>query len=83
MATQRVTAAPPERSVPLPSDAAPAGESTLLAHSSESGRSYRLEGLPPVYQKEGTRIRFRGRRRGPGDLAPWSTVLELIDVSGV
>ena len=45
MATQRVTAAPPERSVPLPSDAAPAGESTLLAHSSESGRSYRLDRL--------------------------------------
>ena len=49
----------------------------------DDGRSYRLEGLPPVYQKEGTRIRFRGRRRGPGELAPWSTVLELTDVSGV
>ena len=49
----------------------------------DDGRSYRLEGLSPVYQKEGTRIRFRGRRRGPLQLAPWSMVLELTDVSGV
>ena len=41
----------------------------------DDGHSYRLEALPPVYQKDGTRIRFRGRVRGG--------VLDLVDVSGV
>ena len=49
----------------------------------DDGRSYRLHALPPIYQKEGTRVRFRGSLRGPADVAPWRTVLELSDVSGV
>jgi hypothetical protein len=49
----------------------------------DDGRSYRLRGLSPVYQKDGTRIRFRGRARGAGDFAPWHTVVDLTDVSGV
>jgi hypothetical protein len=49
----------------------------------DDGRSYRLATLPPVFQKEGTRVRFRGRLRGPEDPAPWRMVLELIDLAGV
>jgi serine/threonine protein kinase len=45
MATQRRTDAPPERSVPPPSDASSARDPALTAHSSESGRSYRLDRL--------------------------------------
>ncbi|HWG53931.1 MAG TPA: protein kinase [Gemmatimonadaceae bacterium] len=45
MATQRLTAVPPERSVSSPSEGGAAREPTLIAHSSESGRSYRLERL--------------------------------------
>jgi hypothetical protein len=48
----------------------------------DDGRRYRLESLPPVYQKDGTRIRFTGRVRGASDLAPWQTVLDLTEVSG-
>ena len=51
--------------------------------SADDGRRYRLESLPPVYQKDGTRIRFTGRVRGETNLAPWLTVLDLTEVSGV
>ena len=49
----------------------------------DDGRRYRVMDLPPVYQKDGTRIRFAGRVQESVDLAPWGTVLELIEVSGV
>jgi hypothetical protein len=49
----------------------------------DDGRGYRVSDLPPVYRKDGTRIRFRGRLLGPLDPASWRTVIEIIDVSGV
>ena len=49
----------------------------------DDGRRYRVTDLPPVYQKDGTRIRFAGRVQEGVDLAPWGTVLELTEVSGV
>jgi hypothetical protein len=49
----------------------------------DDGRRYRVTDLPPVYQKDGTRIRFVGRVQDSVDLASWGTVLELTEVSGV
>jgi hypothetical protein len=51
--------------------------------SADDGRRYRIVDLPPVYQKDGTRIRFAGQVRGETDAAPWGTVLDLTEISGV
>lgn len=51
--------------------------------SADDGRRYRIVELPPVYQKDGTRVRFAGQVRGNTDPAPWRTVLDLTEISGV
>jgi hypothetical protein len=59
------------------------GDGGVWGVRADDGRRYRVMDLPPVYQKDGTRIRFAGRVQETVDPAPWGTVLELTEVSGV
>lgn len=49
----------------------------------DDGRRYRLVDLPPVYQKDGTRIRFEGRVLEGSAAGTWGRRLALGQVSGV
>jgi hypothetical protein len=58
-------------------------EGTSWGLRADDGKRYRLSSLPPVYRKDGTRIRFSGRVLPGGGPGLWGTELELTEVSGV